>query len=88
MLAELLGLHVDPHFSASGLNLVKHLPFAVTPLLFLIALAASAAAAAVSYYVVELPFLRRKEPERTGTPARSPGLAGTSSTTSPPSRTP
>ena len=30
-------------------------------MLYVIAVAASAAVAAVSYYVIELPFLRRKE---------------------------
>ena len=59
---ELLGLRADPaHFSASGLGLVDKIHHATTPVLFVLALGASAALAAVSYYAVELPFLRRKE---------------------------
>jgi len=61
-LAQLLSLPADPaHFSASGLDLAAELPGAVTPLLFLITLAASTVLAAASYYLVELPFLRLKE---------------------------
>ena len=60
--AELLGEKLDPgHFSASGLGLASKIHTATTPILFVLTLAGSAAAAAVSYYVVELPFLRRKE---------------------------
>lgn len=60
--AQLLGEQSDPgHFSASGLGLAQRVHFLTTPTLFILTLAASAAAAAVSYYVVELPFLRRKE---------------------------
>jgi peptidoglycan/LPS O-acetylase OafA/YrhL len=59
---ELLGLKADPgHFSASGLGLVEKVHHATTPILFVLALAVSAALAAVSYYHIELPFLRRKE---------------------------
>jgi peptidoglycan/LPS O-acetylase OafA/YrhL len=59
---ELLGLKTDPgHFSASGLGLVDKIHHATTPVLFVLSLAVSAALAAVSYYVIELPFLRRKE---------------------------
>ena len=61
-LLELIGEHADPsHFSATGLDLLGHLHHARTPVLFAAALAASAAAAALSYRFVELPFLRRKE---------------------------
>lgn len=60
--AELLGEQSDrAHFSASGLGLAHRIHFLTTPSLFVLTLAGSAAAAAVSYYVVELPFLRRKE---------------------------
>jgi peptidoglycan/LPS O-acetylase OafA/YrhL len=44
-------------------------PSPTTPILFAVTLAATTAIAAVSYYVVELPFLRRKEPRRAGGPA-------------------
>jgi peptidoglycan/LPS O-acetylase OafA/YrhL len=60
--AELLGERTDPgHFSASGLGLATRIHHLTTPILFVLTLALSAAVAAVSYYVVELPFLRRKE---------------------------
>jgi len=60
--AELLGRARDPqHFSASGLDLATKIDHATTPILFVMTLAATVAAAAFSYYVVELPFLRRKE---------------------------
>lgn len=60
--AELLGERSDPgHFSASGLGLVASVHHLTTPTLFILTLAGSAAAAAVSYYVIELPLLRRKE---------------------------
>ena len=61
-IAELLALPEDPqHFSAAGLDLVARISIATTPILIALTLAATAAMAAVSYYVVELPFLRRKE---------------------------
>ena len=61
-IAQLLALPADPfHFSASGLDLAAKLPFAVTPILLVLTIAVSAVLAAISYYVVELPFLRRKE---------------------------
>ena len=44
-----------------GPGLIAELPFAVTPILLLLTLIVSAALAAASYYLVELPFLRRKE---------------------------
>jgi peptidoglycan/LPS O-acetylase OafA/YrhL len=60
--AELLGESSDPgHFSAGGLGLADKVHNFTTPVLFVLTLALSAALAAVSYYVVELPFLRRKE---------------------------
>jgi peptidoglycan/LPS O-acetylase OafA/YrhL len=51
--------HAPLDFSAAGLGL--HLS---TVVLFILSLAISAALAALSYYVVELPFLRRKESKR------------------------
>ncbi|MFL5825210.1 MAG: acyltransferase family protein [Thermoleophilaceae bacterium] len=60
--AHVLGLTADPfHFSATGLGLGGKIHHATTPILFVLTLALTAAIAAVSYYVVELPFLRRKE---------------------------
>jgi peptidoglycan/LPS O-acetylase OafA/YrhL len=59
---ELLGETTDPaHFSATGLGLVNHIHTLTTPILVVLSLAVMAAVAAVSYYVVELPFLKRKE---------------------------
>jgi peptidoglycan/LPS O-acetylase OafA/YrhL len=59
---ELLGLRSDPaHFSAQGLGLATKIDHLTTPILFVRALAATTAVAAASYYIVELPFLRRKE---------------------------
>jgi peptidoglycan/LPS O-acetylase OafA/YrhL len=61
-IAELLALPSAPgRFTADGLDLAARLSFATTPILFVLTLAASCAVAAVSYYLVELPFLRRKE---------------------------
>jgi peptidoglycan/LPS O-acetylase OafA/YrhL len=61
-IVELLGLRADPgHFSAPGLGLAGRIDRLTTPVLYVLAVAASAAVAAVSYRVVELPFLRRKE---------------------------
>jgi peptidoglycan/LPS O-acetylase OafA/YrhL/glycosyltransferase involved in cell wall biosynthesis len=60
--AELLWESADPaHFSASGLGLAARVHSLTTPILFVLTVAGSASAAAISYYVVELPFLRRKE---------------------------
>jgi len=60
--AELIALPEDPqHFSASGLGLASKVDFATTPILLALTLAASATVAAASYYLIELPFLRRKE---------------------------
>ena len=59
--AQWLALPADPlHFSASGLDLVDKLGGAATPVLLLLTLALSSVLAALSYYLVELPFLRRK----------------------------
>jgi peptidoglycan/LPS O-acetylase OafA/YrhL len=65
--AEILGEVSDPaHFSASGLGLATKIHSFTTPILFVLTLALSAGLAAISYYVVELPFLRRKEPHGRG----------------------
>jgi peptidoglycan/LPS O-acetylase OafA/YrhL len=49
---------------AEGLDLAGRLPFAVTPILFVLTLALSCAVAAASYRWIELPALRRKERPR------------------------
>jgi peptidoglycan/LPS O-acetylase OafA/YrhL len=60
--AELLGLPSDPqHFSASGLDLAAKINHATTLILVVLTIAVTSVVAAASYYVVELPFLRRKE---------------------------
>jgi peptidoglycan/LPS O-acetylase OafA/YrhL len=59
---SILGERADPgHFSASGLGLAQEIHHFTTPILLVLTLAATAALAALSYYFVELPFLRRKE---------------------------
>jgi peptidoglycan/LPS O-acetylase OafA/YrhL len=61
--AEWLGERSDPgHFSASGLGIDAHVHHATTAVLFVTTLAGSVALAALSYRLVELPLLRRKEP--------------------------
>ena len=45
---------------------------ATTPILWVLTVAGSAAAAAVSYYLVELPFLKRKERSVSAQPGREP----------------
>jgi peptidoglycan/LPS O-acetylase OafA/YrhL len=60
--AELLALPRAPgHFDADGLDLAAKIDHLTTPILFVLTLAATVAVAAASYYLVELPFLRRKE---------------------------
>jgi peptidoglycan/LPS O-acetylase OafA/YrhL len=60
--AQLLALPSAPgHFSADGLDLATKVEHLTTPVLFVLTLAATTAIAAVSYHLVELPFLRRKE---------------------------
>jgi len=60
--AELVGFSADPsHFSAHGLDLGRRTHHLETPILFGVTLAVTCAIAAASYYLVELPFLRRKE---------------------------
>jgi peptidoglycan/LPS O-acetylase OafA/YrhL len=61
-IAQLLALPEDPfHFSASGLDLASKISFGTTPILLVLTIAVTAVMAAISYYVVELPFLRRKD---------------------------
>jgi peptidoglycan/LPS O-acetylase OafA/YrhL len=66
-LAQVIALPRDPGvFSARGLNLLGHVHTARTVVLFLVSFAATGVLATVSYRVVELPFLRRKEPSKPG----------------------
>jgi peptidoglycan/LPS O-acetylase OafA/YrhL len=61
-IAELLARRSMPaQFDGQGLDLAARLPFAVTPILFVLTLVASCTVAAASYRFVELPFLRYKE---------------------------
>lgn len=60
--AHLLGLTSDPaHFSGTGLGLAGKIHTAATPALFVLTLGVTCLVAALSYYIVELPFLQRKE---------------------------
>ncbi len=60
--AHVLGRGADPgHFSATGVGLAGKIHTATTPILFVLTLAATCVVAAISYYVIELPFLKRKE---------------------------
>jgi peptidoglycan/LPS O-acetylase OafA/YrhL len=58
------GGHQPGSFSARGLDLLPHLHAVPTLVLYVVTLVATGAVAAVSYRLVELPFLRRKEPDR------------------------
>ena len=61
-IAEWLGFAEAPlQFSASGLDLAAKLGDGATPVLLILTLALTSALAALSYYLVELPFLRRKD---------------------------
>ena len=61
-IAEWLALGSVPQlFRAEGLDLAARLPFAAPTILLVLTLALSCAVAAASYYLVELPFLRRKD---------------------------
>jgi peptidoglycan/LPS O-acetylase OafA/YrhL len=61
-IAELLARPSAPeHFSAGGLDLAAKIDHLTTVVLFVLTLVATTAMAAASYYLVELPFLRRKE---------------------------
>jgi peptidoglycan/LPS O-acetylase OafA/YrhL len=62
VVAELIGESSDPgHFSAGGWGVTANLHHLSTIVLFLLTLAGSTGLAAISYYVIELPFLRLKE---------------------------
>ena len=62
--AQLLGLPRAPlHFAADGLDLVQRIDHATTLILLALTLLVTCGVAAVSYRLVELPFLRRKEPQ-------------------------
>jgi peptidoglycan/LPS O-acetylase OafA/YrhL len=64
-IAEFITLPTMPqHFSADGLDLTDKIPFAATPILLVLTVLLSAGVAALSYYYVELPFLRRKDRRR------------------------
>jgi peptidoglycan/LPS O-acetylase OafA/YrhL len=57
VVSELIGENADPaHFSSGGLGWTRN-----TAALFALTLAGSVLLATLSYYIVELPFLRRKE---------------------------
>jgi peptidoglycan/LPS O-acetylase OafA/YrhL len=57
-------------FSASGWNVLARVHFARGLVLFVLSLALTAVVATISYRFVELPFLRRKEPQRRLAPAQ------------------
>lgn len=59
--AEFIAWHQPGPHSASGLNLLAHLHVAPTAILYVVTFAVTAALATVSYRLIELPFLRRKE---------------------------
>jgi peptidoglycan/LPS O-acetylase OafA/YrhL len=60
-IVALLAVEHTTTFSATGLNLMAHIHTARTFVLFALSLAITAVVATVSYRLVELPFLRRKE---------------------------
>jgi peptidoglycan/LPS O-acetylase OafA/YrhL len=61
-IAQWMSLSEDPlHFSAEGLGLLEHIGAAQTPIMIVLVTAVTAVMAGLSYYLVELPFLRRKE---------------------------
>jgi peptidoglycan/LPS O-acetylase OafA/YrhL len=63
--AQLLGESSDPgHFSDRGLGLVNHVHHLTTLVLFVLTVLGSVIMAALSYYLVELRFLRLKEGPR------------------------
>jgi peptidoglycan/LPS O-acetylase OafA/YrhL len=60
--AELIAWPSSPGaFSASGLNLLGHVHVARSVILYVVTFAVTAALATLSYKLIELPFLRRKE---------------------------
>jgi peptidoglycan/LPS O-acetylase OafA/YrhL len=54
--------HLPMAFSGEGLDLLAHVHFAPTLALYVIGLLVSGILASITYSVIELPFLRRKEP--------------------------
>jgi peptidoglycan/LPS O-acetylase OafA/YrhL len=62
-IAELLGLsgHPKPLFTVSGVGLAAKIDHGAPLVIFLLTLGAATVAATVSYRLVELPFLKRKE---------------------------
>jgi len=60
-IGELIALPHSQAFSASGLNLLTHVHVARGLILYIVTLAATVVVAWLSYRLVELPFLRRKE---------------------------
>lgn len=59
-IAELIAVRRIPiAFSATGLGLLERLEVARTPILFALTLAAAGAAAAITYYAIERPAIRR-----------------------------
>lgn len=60
-IVALLAIRHTSAFSATGLNLMAHVHFARTAVLYILSLAITGVVATLSYQLVELPFLRRKE---------------------------
>jgi peptidoglycan/LPS O-acetylase OafA/YrhL len=60
----LLAIDHSTAFSATGLNLMAHVHTARTLVLYVLALAVTAVVATISYRLIELPFLRRKERDK------------------------
>jgi peptidoglycan/LPS O-acetylase OafA/YrhL len=60
-IVALLAIKHTDAFSATGLNLMAHVHGARTTVLFVLSLALTGVVATISYRLVELPFLRRKE---------------------------
>jgi peptidoglycan/LPS O-acetylase OafA/YrhL len=63
-IVALLAIKHTTAFSATGLNLMAHVHTARTAVLFALSLAITTVVATISYRLVELPFLRRKERHR------------------------
>ncbi len=77
-IVALLAIKHTDAFSATGLNLMAHIHTARTLVLYVLTLAITSFVATISYRLVELPFLRRKERENqaTGAAAPPPASAG------------
>jgi peptidoglycan/LPS O-acetylase OafA/YrhL len=60
-IVQLLATKHTDAFSATGLNLMGHVHTAPTTVLYVLTLAITGVVATISYRLVELPFLRRKE---------------------------